>query len=79
MEHNLAAGVSTRDPLERIAHLLERERRLDLWAQTAGLDQPPNLVELLPVDLGVERLPHDAAPQPGGSTALSKTCVPRER
>ena len=40
----------------------ERQRRLDLWAQTAGLDQLPNLVQLLLIDLGVERLPFHATP-----------------
>ena len=32
--------MSARDPLQRFAHLLEREYRLDLGAQPARLDQP---------------------------------------
>jgi hypothetical protein len=60
--------VSTRDPLQRLAHLLERQYRLDLWAQPVRLDQPADRLQHLPGDVGVERLGHDATPQLGGRT-----------
>ena len=67
LEHDLAARVSARDPLQGLANLLEGQHRLDLGAQLARFDQPADRLQHLPVDVGVERLTLDAASQVGGS------------
>lgn len=59
--------MSARDPLQGLANLLEGQHRLDLGAQLARFDQPADRLQHLPVDVGVERLTLDAAPQVGGS------------
>jgi len=38
LEHDLAAGVPACDPCQRLARLFQRQDRLDLRAQLAGVD-----------------------------------------
>jgi hypothetical protein len=65
LQRDLATSVPARDPRQRLAGLIQRQYRLDLRAQPAGLDQAGKRLQPLPVDVRGERLAGDAAFQPG--------------
>ncbi len=68
LQHDLASGAPARDPRQRLAHLIQRQHRLDLRAQPAGIDQAAQCLQPLPVHAGGERFAGDAALQLGGRT-----------
>jgi hypothetical protein len=50
LEHDLAASVSARDPLQRLSNLLQRQDCFDLQAELARLDQAGKCLQSPPVD-----------------------------
>ena len=59
-EHDLAECVSARDLPQRLANLLQRHDRFNLWAQLARVDQPGQCLQPRPVDVGGARFARDA-------------------
>jgi hypothetical protein len=51
LQRDLAPGVPARDPRQRLAGPIQRQHRLDLRAQPAGLDQAAQRLQPLPVDV----------------------------
>ena len=75
LQHDLAARVSARDPLQRLAHLLEGNDRLDLGAQLACVDQPAERFQPLPGDFHAERVALDAPLELSGLRGAAYTAV----
>jgi hypothetical protein len=68
LQHDLASGVPACDARQRHADLIQREHRIHLRAQPAGIDQAAECLKLLPGYVRAERLTGDAALQLGGRT-----------
>ena len=51
LEHDLAASVSARDPLQRLSNMLQRQDCSDLRAELARLDQAGKCLQSLPDDI----------------------------
>ena len=54
LQHDLATGVRARDAGQRLAGLVQRQHRLDLATQRAGVDQAAECLQPLPAAVGGE-------------------------